>query len=675
MRRDTMPAGTLGGLKRYVLPALFAVLLAASGCASNHWVTLRATPRNPLSESLSLLAPGGPAPSDRTMQLLRRYDLARHWMGDRRKLLDALLNLHAENPRPETLYAIAEVAYISARKTELIDQERALDLYGTSVMHAYLYLFDPRFPLAHNPYDPRFRGACDLYNTALEGALRIAQKQGNLRPGHVCTLTTPSRKIDISMVLRSTNWRTEDFDDFEFVSDYQVHGLRNHYHTYGLGVPLIAVRNHHAGHDPIEQFYPRSLSFPVTVLLHVMPTSGPGPTSVENTSDVVLELHDPLVASTVQIDGRSVPLESDLSTPLAYFLNQPEFNDDRLSTLGLLNPDAAHRVQGLYMLEAYQPGKIPVLMVHGLWSSPVTWMEMFNDLRSDPEIRNYYQFWFYLYPTGEPFWFSAAQMRQDLAHARQVLDPHHQQPALDQMVLVGHSMGGLVAKLQTVESGADFWKIVTDQPFERLHAGKEVRDGLAATFFFEPNPSIRRVVTIATPHRGSRFSNDLTRWLGRKLISMPARIMQGRQAVLRQNPGYFHASTLLTINTSIDSLATGSPFLPVLLTAKTAPWVTYHNIIGKQAKPSFLMRLAGEEEGDGVVSLASARLDTAESQIVVQADHSHIQRHPRTILEVRRILQEHLRKLRAFATPIQRLPPIAAQRPRRSAGAQPAPRR
>ena len=73
---------------------------------------------------------------------------------------------------------------------------------------------------------------------------------------------------------------------------------------------------------------------------------------------------------------------------------------------------------GLYMVQPYEPGKIPVLMVHGLWSSPMTWMEMFNDLRSQPEIRDHYQFWFYLYPTGQPFWLSAAQLRRDLAKVR-----------------------------------------------------------------------------------------------------------------------------------------------------------------------------------------------------------------------------------------------------------------
>ena len=118
------------------------------------------------------------------------------------------------------------------------------------------------------------------------------------------------------------------------------------------------------------------------------------------------------------------------------------------------------------MLEPYQPGKIPVLMIHGLWSSPITWMEMFNDLRGDPDLRSQYQFWFYLYPTGQPFWRSATQLREDLADVRKTVDPTRHEAALDQMVLVGHSMGGLVANMQIVNSRDDFWHIVSDKPIQ-----------------------------------------------------------------------------------------------------------------------------------------------------------------------------------------------------------------
>ena len=130
-------------------------------------------------------------------------------------------------------------------------------------------------------------------------------------------------------------------------------------------------------------------------------------------------------------------------------------------------------IKGLYMVQPYEPGKIPVLFIHGMWSSPMTWMEMFNDLRSSPDIRQHYQFWFYLYPTGQPFWLSAAQLRRDLAETRQALDPQHREPALDQMVLVGHSMGGLVARLQTLKSGQDYWKLASRIPWEQVKADPE----------------------------------------------------------------------------------------------------------------------------------------------------------------------------------------------------------
>ena len=237
------------------------------------------------------------------------------------------------------------------------------------------------------------------------------------------------------------------------------------------------------------------------------------------------------------VAGRNVPLESDLTTPLAYFLSRPEMGD--LATIGLLDPDKlleagrARRpprpVMGLYMVQPYEPGKIPVLMVHGLWSSPMTWMEMFNDLRSLPAIRDRYQFWFYLYPSSQPFWLSAAQLRRDLAQARRTLDPDHREPALDQMVLIGHSMGGLVARLQTYQSGDDYWRLVSSEPLSRdsRPTPKQLRE-LREMFFFQPSPSIRRVVTIATPFRGSKFSNQTTQWLLDKLIH-PERLLDGLQ--------------------------------------------------------------------------------------------------------------------------------------------------
>lgn len=624
-----------------------AVAVLISGCASSKWVELRETPHNPLSEKLKLLSTGGPKPTRRTMQVLRRYALEEELAGDRRALLTKLNDIAAREPSPEIVYTISELAYLGAKRAELTNQEVALDLYGAAVLHAYLYLFDATLGATRNPYDTQFRGACDLYNTSLEGTMRLVRGQGTLRPGHTWTIQTANRQVDVDVVMRGDSWHADDFDRIEFVSDYEVNGLTNHHHTYGLGVPLIAVRKQHERQQPGEEFYPPNLAFPVTAFLRLEPQTPTDGSASAGRPHAVLEFHDPLEVSEIQVAGRTIPLESDLSTPLAYFLSQPEFDDMELSTAGLLFPDAAKDLQGLYMLEPYQPDKIPVVMVHGLWSSPVTWMEMFNDLRSLPEIRRHYQFWFYLYPTGQPFWFSGAQMREDLARARTALDPQGVNPALDQTVLIGHSMGGLVSELQTVDSGPRFWQTISDKPFQQLQAPVEVRDSLAHTLFFHPNPSITEVITIGTPHRGSQFANSTTRWLGNLLISIPSKLVNNRQKLIRDNPGLFHEDTLLEINTSIDSLAPDSPFLPVLLSADRAPWTTYHNIVGRVPKESFFGKVSSE--GDGVVELASAELDKEQvaSQIVVPADHSSVHRHPRTILEVRRILLEHLDHLRS----------------------------
>ncbi|MEM8947216.1 MAG: alpha/beta fold hydrolase [Planctomycetota bacterium] len=633
----------------YRLRLIALALIASSllpGCLSSHnkWVSLRTTPRNPLTETLGLVTRSGPKPTERTIQLLRRYNLEEELDAERPELLAKLNDIDLQEPHRVHAYALAELAYVGAKQEEQAKHvNKALELYGSAVVHAYRYLFDGKYGEPSNKYDPKFRRACDLYNAALEGTLRIVQSKGNLRPGTSQVIQTANHNCQLDILLKSENWHEGDFDHFEFVTDYEVHGLRNHYHNFGLGVPLIAVHKRHEGEESHEEFYPADLSFPVTAFLRVRID----PATNRSTGHAVLELYDPLNQPRIQVAGAQVPLETDLSTPLAHTLSQPALDDNHLSTVGLLKPEKAEQLRGLYMLEPYQPEKIPVVMVHGLWSSPVTWMEMFNDLRSDPQIHAHYQFWFYLYPTGQPFWFSAAEMREDLAHLRQVVDPQAQAPALDQMVLVGHSMGGLVSRLQTVDSGNEFWSTLSERPFAEVDADDELRDDLARTFFFDPNPSVRRVVTLGTPHRGSDFANDATRWLGRKLIDIPSKIMKGQHQLVARNPGYFRPDAPLNVTTSIDSLVPESPLLPLLLTAQTGSWVRYHNVIG-DAHKGVVGEWFSDEQGDGIVTLASAQLDDATSQIIVEADHSKVHRHPESILEVRRILMQHLAELRSF---------------------------
>jgi hypothetical protein len=163
-------------------------------------------------------------------------------------------------------------------------------------------------------------------------------------------------------------------------------------------------------------------------------------------------------------------------------------------------------------------------------------------------------------------------------------------------------------------------------------------------YYFHPNPSIRRVITLGTPHRGSYFSNDTTQWLAKKLIEMPKALVQDEQRLRHDNPDLFATPALIDVTTSIDSLSPHSPILPVMLTAPRAPWVKYHNIVGRLPRHDFLGRVTSD--GDGVVPYESAHLDDVASEVDVPAEHSDIHRHPLSVLEVRRILSEQLEELR-----------------------------
>ncbi len=595
-----------------------------------------------------LLTRGVPQPPPRVLQFLRRYDLEARYAESPDECIEAVIELAQAEPNLESIYVLSELAFIQGESARHMgNDDRASKMLATSLIHAYRYLFDPNLPDMRNAYDPQFRRSCDLYNQSLEGLLRIINREGGLRPDE--THTIDSYGMPIAFVIETNGrWEPEDLSRFEFVSDYRTKGLKNQYSTYGLGVPLIGVRETKETPRPWDQFYPPGLAFSVTAFLEICHGEASG--DDENRRHCVLHLYDPLQKTSIQVGQRIAPLESDMTTPLAYFLNDPLLNTEILPTFSLLNADLINTFTGLYMLEPYDPNKIPVVLVHGLWSTPVTWTEMFNDLRSMEEIRANYQFWFYLYPTGQPFWVSAQQMREDLASVNKTLDPWNESQALNNMVLVGHSMGGLVSALQTLKSGEDFWHMVSDKPFDSLQGDVESLSELKSLFFFDPNPAIKRVITIGTPHMGSEYANSTTQWLGRKFFQIPDLLESKSDKIIRENAAAIRDDGFFATKTSIDSLSPDSKFFEVMKNAARPESVRYHNIVGHVEDQSWITQAFGTSiEGDGVVSLVSATASEAQSEIEVQAEHAKIHRHPLTILEVRRILLEHLRESQAAA--------------------------
>jgi pimeloyl-ACP methyl ester carboxylesterase len=429
-----------------------------------------------------------------------------------------------------------------------------------------------------------------------------------------------------------------------FCEDFEVVGLQNHYHSYGLGVPLIGTRVAASNTAPGHAFYPREVSFPMTAFFRFQGSLA----ELRAHRAGWLELHNPLSKQVVTVEGRPVPLETELTTPLAYFLDRTDL--EGIEYTGFLNGDKVQKRSGIYLFEPYQHGKIPVLMVHGLLSSPLTWTPMFNDLRADPVLREHYQFWFYLYPTSQPYLETAANLRQAIDQLRQELDPRHKDPALDHLVCVGHSMGGLVSKLLTVDSGDDFRRLLTNRPLAQLPVPTDAKEELQRVFYFRRDLAVERVIFLGTPHHGSKLSPSSAGRLLNRLAGLPKDLAQTTGALVDANVdlGYFGDKEHPL--TSIDLLAPGAPALELLAARPKPAGVHYHSIIGI-APGNDALRTVGKlfstttGRTDGVVPYESAHLDGVDSELQVEADHLKVHQHPLSVLEVRRILLEHLREV------------------------------
>ncbi|MEZ6039014.1 MAG: alpha/beta hydrolase [Planctomycetaceae bacterium] len=638
------------GLFRWLLCLL--AIAVVSGCATTEFVKLRRKPHNPLVERLHSTRFGDLAPSERTNLYLSRsgYD----GPAELQPMLYHCANQLRAAWEHDALYALAELRYIGARSVARHDAQLAGELYLDASQAAWFYFMTPdpsgRIP---DPTEVQHREAAELYNGSCESLLRVIKAAGPYELGQSLLMPLSHRRIILDIPYPNSTIHPENLAEFEFVSDFKLTNLRNHHRSPGLGVPLVAYRRQPQQPHAIEEYYTEQMGFAATALLRFAP---PGTTQHQtpistfadamastygfnlpaNPAVIQLQLFDPRETDGVVIQNSLVPLQTDLSTPLARALSNPDLK--LLDTWAFFRPDHARAIEGLYMVQPYDPDRIPVLMVHGIWSSPMTWMEMFNDLQADPEIRRRYQFWFYLYPTGEPLPFAAANLRQELANVRMAVDPQRQNDKLDQMVMVGHSMGGLIAHLMTIESGNRLWDSVSPVPFHHIQAPQEHKAEMQRVFYFHRNPSVARIVTIASPYDGSRYSNAFTRWLSGSLVWLPNRTMQLTRLLSDYNESVW-SDRVLTPRTSLDSLTRESAILQLIQDTPVPLDVPHHNVVGVRKGKS------PDQWTDGVVNFRSAHLEDVDSEVIIRAGHSQIQRHPDTIAEVRRVLIEHLHEL------------------------------
>jgi len=567
--------------------------------------------------------------SDETAIVLRRHDLAERFVRDPAAALEALRRIYVVgNGGSAELFALSELSFLYARKGG--DRSH----YLAAALYAYAFAMADQAELDSERFDGRQLLARSIYSVALAEAFEQPgesrlELQGGARP-------LPFGELQVDFDPQSLLWAGRRLIDLVPVTELRVTGLRNMYRQAGVGTPVAARLEDVGQPDALAQLVNSKVRVPATVVLHFP----------DARKQIVTEkMHGRLAVYTADAaeqlkldDGSTVPLAMDRSTALAMTMAESRFWEREFARLrGNLLGGAGEKPNGLFARDPYRPGRIPVVFVHGTASSAARWGDMVNDLDDDPEIRRNFQFWFYAYDSGNPIAYSSMLLRRSLVELVATADPEGKDACLHRMVVLGHSQGGLLTKMTAIDSADRFWQNISQGPFERATMRDSSRKTLSEALFVKPLPFVKRVIFIATPHRGSFMANpQFLRRLAARMIRFPKDVVDLSTDLTGIQSDRPASLALERIPTSFDNMSSRNVFIRTLASIPIAPGIAVNSIVGVETEGPV------ETGDDGVVQYSSAHLEDAESELIVHSNHS-MQANPNTVQEVRRILDTHLK--------------------------------
>jgi pimeloyl-ACP methyl ester carboxylesterase len=332
-----------------------------------------------------------------------------------------------------------------------------------------------------------------------------------------------------------------------------------------------------------------------------------------------LRFLDPIKVSNIDLAGNRYPLAADFSASIASY---GRVNENWIGFLNMVRGERMQGGSGLLMLQPYDRTRVPVIFVHGLLSSTYVWRDVVNSLMADPELRQHYQFWGFSYPTGNPIAYSALLLRDDLRYAQQ-------RYGFKQAILIGHSMGGILSRMQVTNSGRVIWNQAFGPKADQLYADVPDDSLVKRALIFDANPTVKRVIFICTPHRGSTLATSGIGALGMRLIRLPLKVVS---AIPKSVAATLASNSDLRKYRAPTSISGLSPSNPVLKALDKLPIEAPHNsIIGDRGRGDT------PNSSDGVVPYWSSHLDSAQSELIVPTDHGAM-KNPKTIAEIHRIL-------------------------------------
>lgn len=375
--------------------------------------------------------------------------------------------------------------------------------------------------------------------------------------------------------------------------------------THGFGVAMVA-------RTPRCQGLPRCQLFPLegvtrAAVAWIESRSG------EATPHLVFA--NPLARVTERIGDRDYVLSVDTTAPYAALADVTQLK--QLAIRGLIGGQDIGLRQGVYLLEDYDPHKIPIVMLHGLAASPLIWARLTNRIQGTPALRDRYQVWHVIYPTDAPVLLSRWRVEEFLDRTWAVLDPAGHDPARQHMVLVGHSMGGTIARLLTASSNDTIWRAALTVPASQLHGSVDDIAVLEHLFRFKPYPGVDTAFFLASPHHGSPVTDDFVGRLAQHLVKPRSAELDALARLLKANPDSFRPELVANYRerglSSITTLSMSQPVSRAASTLMPARGIRYYTIAGS---------LPGEAiPGDGIVPLDSTFLPGAVSTVTVTSGH------------------------------------------------------
>lgn len=537
-----------------------------------------------------------------------------------------------------------------------------LDAWLEVARHAYAYLFfSERAPDAR-AFEDRQTQVRDYYNLATQEAATVLFE--TYRDSGALEADTAFRngRWVLRIDLPDAGSAREMPRELLPASSLSFAGLRSTLRRDGFGAELVAV----AADGPVSATFdvdpdleegagqsprrpgPAWSEMPATAITALLRFPGGNLAEVMTTHEVELSTHDPYRDARIELQGQDVPLAANFTAGYGLWLARSGFN--RQSLRSLFGREHAIDRPHLYLMQPYDPDRRIILMIHGLASSPEAWVNVANELMGDEEIRSQFQIWQIYYPTNMPIGFNHYAIRRTLSDALRHFDPQGTAVASRDMVLIGHSMGGVISRLMVSSSGDVLW--------DRLIAGREIDDGrrqrvqerIGPMLRFEPLPEVERAIFIASPHRGTDAAGTrIGRFVGR-LIRMPLTLLESFADVLEDlshGEGAQAGRGKSRVPNSIDNLDRSNPFVQAAAGLAISPCVRYHSIIA-QADPGVPLA----ESDDGLVPYWSSHLDGAVSEKILHSAHS-VQEIPPAITEMRRILHEDIRAHASAPDPVE----------------------